>query len=202
LPRCRAFREEEYTRRRWPQACWARSPSIMYHTGPPPEPVGVILALQTPRRGKAGLISPRFCCPLSKRATGSSARRASSSSLPSTTRRVEHSRRQIELCGRPTSTRRSLEAAPCRSPEEICQLACAGVDSELPVGGARRKGGSCARRRVALHSFCGNCTSASASGGQHSTETGWRPLLSERLCRRRRHGRFGGRRGARRHSSG
>jgi pyrroloquinoline quinone (PQQ) biosynthesis protein C len=127
---CRAagLSDEEVRNTKMPPAWWARS-LYMYHTTAN-EPVGVILAMQTTQEGQMpGLIS-EVLLPAFEKHYGF---RLNSPEIEFFTEHdaadVEHSRRQIALCGRYLDTPQ-LEARAEQVAEEICELRWASI-SEL-----------------------------------------------------------------------
>ena len=127
---CRAagLSDEEVYNTKMPPAWWARS-LYMYHTTAT-EPVGVILAMQTTQEGQMpGLISevllPAFETHYGFKRTAREIEFFTEHDAAD----VEHSRRQIELCGRHLDTPQ-LEARARQVAEEICQLRWASI-SEL-----------------------------------------------------------------------
>ena len=127
---CRAagLSDDEVRNTKMPPAWWARS-LYMYHTTAN-EPVGVILAMQTTQEGQMpGLIS-EVLLPAFEKHYGF---RLNSPEIEFFTEHdaadVEHSRRQIELCGRYLDTSQ-LEARAEQVAEEICELRWASI-SEL-----------------------------------------------------------------------
>jgi len=111
-----------------PPAWWARS-LYMYHTTAT-EPVGVILAMQTTQEGQMpGLIGEVLLPAFEKHYGFKRTAREIEFFTEHDAADVEHSRRQIELCGRHLDTPR-LEARALQVAEEICQLRWASI-SEL-----------------------------------------------------------------------
>src|SRR5580693_7877631 len=109
-------------------AWWARS-LYMYHTTAT-EPVGVILAMQTTQEGQMpGLISEVLLPAFEKHYGFKRTAREIEFFTEHDAADVEHSRRQIELCGRHLDTPQ-LEARALQVAEEICQLRWASI-SEL-----------------------------------------------------------------------
>ena len=127
---CRAagLTDDEVRNTKMPPAWWARS-LYMYHTTAN-EPVGVILAMQTTQEGQMpGLIS-EVLLPAFEKHYGF---KLKSPEIEFFTEHdaadVEHSRRQIDLCGRYLDTPQ-LEARAEQVAEEICELRWASI-SEL-----------------------------------------------------------------------
>jgi pyrroloquinoline quinone (PQQ) biosynthesis protein C len=101
----------------------------MYHTTAT-EPVGVILAMQTTQEGQMpGLIGEVLLPAFEKHYGFQRSAREIEFFTEHDAADVEHSRRQIELCGRHLDTPR-LEARALQVAEEICQLRWASI-SEL-----------------------------------------------------------------------
>ena len=127
---CRAagLSDEDVYNTKMPPAWWARS-LYMYHTTAT-EPVGVILAMQTTQEGQMpGLIGEVLLPALEKHYGFKHTAREIEFFTEHDAADVEHSRRQIELCGRHLDTPR-LEARALQVAEEICQLRWASI-SEL-----------------------------------------------------------------------
>jgi pyrroloquinoline-quinone synthase len=127
---CRAagLSDEEVYNTKMPPAWWARS-LYMYHTTAT-EPVGVILAMQTTQEGQMpGLIGEVLLPAFEKHYGFKSTAREIEFFTEHDAADVEHSRRQIELCGRHLDTPQ-LEARALQVAEEICQLRWASI-SEL-----------------------------------------------------------------------
>jgi pyrroloquinoline quinone (PQQ) biosynthesis protein C len=130
---CRAagLSDEEVRNTKMPPAWWARS-LYMYHTTAN-EPVGVILAMQTTQEGQMPGLIGEVLLPAFEKHYGF---RLNSPEIEFFTEHdaadVEHSRRQIELCGRYLDTpnskrgpskwpRRSANCAGPRSPSSIAR---------------------------------------------------------------------------------
>jgi len=127
---CRAagLSDEEVYNTKMPPAWWARS-LYMYHTTAT-EPVGVILAMQTTQEGQMpGLIGEVLLPAFEKHYGFKRTAREIEFFTEHDAADVEHSRRQIELCGRHLDTPR-LEARALQVAGEICQLRWASI-SEL-----------------------------------------------------------------------
>ena len=142
---CRAagLSDDEVRNTKMPPAWWARS-LYMYHTTAN-EPVGVILAMQTTQEGQMpGLIS-EVLLPAFEKHYGF---RLNSPEIEFFTEHdaadVEHSRRQIELCGRYLDTPQ-LEARAERVAEDSLRIALGFDLGALPFGNARREGNPAAR---------------------------------------------------------
>ena len=111
-----------------PPAWWARS-LYMYHTTAT-EPVGVILAMQTTQESQMpGLIGEVLLPAFEKHYGFKRTAREIEFFTEHDAADVEHSRRQIELCGRYLDTPR-LEARAEQVAQEICELRWASI-SEL-----------------------------------------------------------------------
>ena len=124
---CRAagLSEDEVRRTKMPPAWWARS-LYMYHTTAT-EPVGVILAMQTTQEGQMpGLIREVLLPAFEKHYGFTRNAREIEFFTEHGVADVEHSRRQIELCGRHLGTP-ELEARAEQVAEEICQLRWASI---------------------------------------------------------------------------
>jgi pyrroloquinoline quinone (PQQ) biosynthesis protein C len=127
---CRAagLSDEEVRNTKMPPAWWARS-LYMYHTTAN-EPVGVILAMQTTQEGQMPGLIGEVLLPAFEKHYGF---RPNSPEIEFFTEHdaadVEHSRRQIELCGRYLDTPQ-LAARAEQVAEEICELRWASI-SEL-----------------------------------------------------------------------
>src|SRR5271165_620186 len=127
---CRAagISDDEVRSTKMPPAWWARS-LYMYHTTAT-EPVGVILAMQTTQEGQMPGLIGEVLLPAFEQHYGFKRR---SPEIEFFTEHdaadVEHSRRQIELCGRYLDTPQ-LEARAEQVAEEICELRWASI-SEL-----------------------------------------------------------------------
>ncbi|MFL5269174.1 MAG: TenA family transcriptional regulator [Stellaceae bacterium] len=127
---CRAagLTDDEVRNTKMPPAWWARS-LYMYHTTAN-EPVGVILAMQTTQEGQMPGLIGEVLLPAFEKHYGF---KRNSPEIEFFTEHdaadVEHSRRQIELCGRHLKTP-ELEARAEQVAEEICQLRWASI-SEL-----------------------------------------------------------------------
>ena len=127
---CRAagLTDDEVRSTKMPPAWWARS-LYMYHTTAN-EPVGVILAMQTTQEGQMPGLIGEVLLPAFEKHYGF---KRNSPEIEFFTEHdaadVEHSRRQIELCGRHLKTP-ELEARAEQVAEEICQLRWASI-SEL-----------------------------------------------------------------------
>jgi pyrroloquinoline-quinone synthase len=124
---CRAagFGEDAVRDMKMPPAWWARS-LYMYHTTAT-EPVGVILAMQTTQEGQMpGLISEVLLPAFEKHYGFSRHSREIEFFTEHDAADVEHSRRQIELCGRHLGTP-ELEKRAEQVAEEICYLRWASI---------------------------------------------------------------------------
>jgi len=127
---CRAagLSEEEVRHMKMPPAWWARS-LYMYHTTAN-EPVGVILAMQATQEGQMpGLIGEVLLPAFEKHYGFKRTAREIEFFTEHDAADVEHSRRQIELCGRHLDTPQ-LEERALQVAEEICELRWASI-SEL-----------------------------------------------------------------------
>ena len=145
---CRAagLSEEEVYNTKMPPAWWARS-LYMYHTTAT-EPVGVILAMQTTQEGQMpGLIGEVLLPAFEKHYGFKRTAREIEFFTEHDLADVEHSRRQIELCGRHLDTRGSKPAL-CRSPKRSAN--CAG--RRFPSSTAPR----CSAKRRSCHPASGN----------------------------------------------
>jgi pyrroloquinoline-quinone synthase len=124
---CRAagLSEDAVRRTKMPPAWWARS-LYMYHTTAT-ELVGVILAMQTTQEGQMPGLIREVLLPAFERHYGFT---RNSPEIEFFTEHgvadVEHSRRQIELCGRHLGTP-ELEARAEQVAEEICELRWASI---------------------------------------------------------------------------
>ena len=127
---CRAagLTDEEVRNTKMPPAWWARS-LYMYHTTAN-EPIGVILAMQTTQEGQMPGLIGEVLLPAFEKHYGF---KRNAPEIEFFTEHdaadVEHSRRQIQLCGRYLDTPQ-LEARAERVAEEICELRWASI-SEL-----------------------------------------------------------------------
>ena len=120
--------DEEVYNTKMPPAWWARS-LYMYHTTAT-EPVGVILAMQTTQEGQMPGLIGEVLLPAFEKHYGFKRRaREIEFFTEHDAADVEHSRRQIELCGRHLDTPQ-LEKRALQVAEEICQLRWASI-SEL-----------------------------------------------------------------------
>src|SRR5215472_6516624 len=127
---CRAagLSDEEVRNKKMPPAWWARS--LYYYHTVATEPVGVVLAMQTTQEGQMpGLIGEVLLPAFEKHYGFKRGRPEIEFFTEHDLADVEHSRRQIELCGRHLDTPR-LEARALQVAEEICQLRWASI-SEL-----------------------------------------------------------------------
>src|ERR1700730_16268246 len=127
---CRAagLTDDQVRNTKMPPAWWARS-LYMYHTTAT-EPVGVILAMQTTQEGQMPGLIGEVLLPAFEKHYGF---KRTAPEIEFFTEHdaadVEHSRRQIELCGRHLDTPQ-LEGRAEQVAEEICQLRWASI-SEL-----------------------------------------------------------------------